>query len=169
MSAHAQLRSATRDAHDRVDARFSALNLGDRDDYAAFLAAHAHAFVPLEEALTAAGAAELLDDWDESLRTSSLLADLAELGVPPPPPSAALEFVDEAEMIGALYVLEGSRLGGAVLRTSVPTGLPSRFLSHRPPGGHWRRVIAMMERKLYSNAMREAAARGAMQAFALFE
>ncbi len=169
MSAHAQLRSATSDAHDRVDARFSALDLGDRDDYAAFLAAHARAFVPLEQALTAAGAADLLDDWDESLRAPSLLADLDALGVAPPTLATAPTFADEAETIGALYVLEGSRLGGAVLRTSVPADLPSRFLSHRPPGGHWRRVIAMMERKLYSDAMREAAARGAMKAFALFE
>ena len=169
MSAHAQLRAATRDAHDRVDALFASLDLADRDDYAAFLAAQARAYLPLEEALTAAGAANHVEDWDATRRGQLLLSDLTDLGVAKPDPVAPPPLNDDAELIGALYVLEGSRLGGAMLRKSVPDTLPSRFLSARPPSGHWKRVIALLERKLYSSARLEAATAGALRAFALFE
>lgn len=169
MSAHAQLRAATRDAHDRVDVRFASLDLADRADYAAFLTAQARAYLPLEKALTDAGAAAHVEDWAETRRGALLLADLADLGVDPPETRAPPSFGNDAELIGALYVLEGSRLGGAMLRQSVPDSLPSRFLSARPPGGHWKRIIATLERNLYSDARIEAATNGASRAFALFE
>ncbi len=169
MSAHAQLRAATRDAHDRVDARFAALDLADRADYADFLTAQARAYLPLEEALTDAGAANLIEDWVATRRGALLLADLADLGIDRPETFAPPPLGNDAEMVGALYVLEGSRLGGAMLRKSVPDSLPARFLSARTPGGHWKRVIATLERNLYSDARIEAATNGAIRAFALFE
>lgn len=170
MTAHALLRAATRDAHDRVDAAFSAYDLTDDCDYAQFLAAHAAAFLPVEEALTDRGAEGLFPGWVVRRRGEALRADLAELGVAPLSPIAAPAFGGDAPLAGGAYVLEGSRLGGRLLATRVGPALPRRFLSASPtPDGGWRDFIALLERILYSDVERQVATASAVATFACFE
>lgn len=169
MSAHEHLRRETRAAHERVDARFSGLDLKDPADYRRFVALHAAAFLPLEQALTDAGAARLVDDWDAMRRTPELEADLVALGLPVPPRSSGPTFANDAEMLGAIYVLEGSRLGGAVLRKTVDPAFPHRFLAHPQPAGRWRALVALMERNLYESVQIDSAVQAALGAFAYFE
>lgn len=168
MSARAYLRAITRDAHDRVDLRFSAFDLSTADDYGEFLAAQASAFIPIEEALDRAGAAELLSDWPERRRSHALKSDLAALDRELPDAACAPDYTDEAAIWGGIYVLEGSRLGGNVLRKSVAADLPKSFLAS-PEKGSWPSFVATLERNLYDRVVLHRAGLSAVNTFACFE
>lgn len=169
MTAHAALRDATRQAHDRLDRRFSALNLSALSDYGDFLCAHAAAFLPVEQALERGGAPALIAGWHEIKRSDALKSDLNALALASPPPESAPEFEGRAELLGGLYVLEGSRLGGKILHKAVGNGFPKLFLSSRTPAGHWRAFVAMLEEMLYSDEDRAAASAAAVRTFQCFE
>lgn len=169
MSPHTLLKAATRDAHDRVDAAFAAFDLGSEADYRRFLQRHAAAFLPAEQALTDAGAGRLLPGWNDARRSAALVADLADLGMTPPPPCVPPDFDSEAAVLGGAYVLEGSRLGGAVLRKSVGDGMPRRFLDSVHASGRWRDFIALLNRSLYETRSLSEATKAALGTFALFE
>lgn len=169
MSAHQRLRSETRAAHERVDARFASLDLTNLDDYRCFIGLHAAAFLPVERALTEAGAARLVPDWDAMRRTPELVADLEALDMAVPANTGGPAFPDDASMLGGIYVLEGSRLGGAVLRRTVDPTFPHRFLAHPQPAGRWRGLVALLERNLYESVHLESAVAAALGVFAFFE
>lgn len=163
-----RLRAATAAAHGRVDAIFSCFDLGRREHYALFLQAQAAALLPLEQALEAGAAPRLPVDWSTRRRGPALLADLRALGVPEPVCDELAPIEGDAAALGTLYVLEGSRLGGALLSRSVPVGFASAFLT---PGSstHWRELLDVLERTLATpDAQREASA-AAEVAFDLFE
>ena len=169
MSARAALRAGTAAEHERVDRLFSGLNFGRADDYRRFLLAQAAAYLPIEAALDAAGAEALLDDWSSRRRAPLLFADLGEMGLAAPAPSAAPSFVNPAQMLGAIYVLEGSRLGGALLKRGIGEGLPRRFLDAPQKPGSWRKLLDNMERFLYRSDQLEAAVGAAKSVFQGFE
>jgi heme oxygenase len=168
LSARSYLREITRDAHDRVDSRFSAFDLSAEADYAEFLAAQAMAFLPIEEALDRAGAAGLLPDWPERRRSEALKSDLAALGRPIPDAATSPGYPDEAAIWGGMYVLEGSRLGGNVLRKTVAAGLPNAFLA-APSKGSWTSFVAALERNLHDRVVLQRAGLSAINTFACFE
>ncbi|WGM31366.1 biliverdin-producing heme oxygenase [Brevundimonas sp. NIBR11] len=161
------LRAATSEAHERLDARFSTFDLTDTDDYGAFLLAQAGAYFPVEEALEAAGVGELIDDWPARRRSHALRADLAALGLPDPTRVAAPPLSSEADILGALYVLEGSRLGGAILVRNVPDDRPKTFLTPGNPAA-WRAFVTVLEQRLSSQADIDDAVRVATSVFEAF-
>ncbi len=73
-----------------------------------------------------------------------------------------------AALLGGLYVLEGSRLGGALLIRSVPSDLPRAFLTPGNPAA-WRAFVELMGERLRLSADVEAAIEGAISVFAAFE
>lgn len=162
------LRDATAEMHDRLDRLYSRFDLARGDDYGAFLSAHAPAFVAVERALEAAGADDLVTGWRDRLRADALLADIAAMGLPPPTADIPPSFDTEAEMLGAAYVLEGSRLGGAVLIRSVGPGLPTAFLQPGNPAD-WRAFISVLDERLSSPARLAEAISAAKAVFAMFE
>ena len=168
MSAHAYLRVATRSAHDQVDALLSGYDLADRDDYIRFLGAQAAAFLPVEQALDQADAASLIPDWAERQRSGQLLDDLAELGIDPPAGVQAPSFSTPAEVLGGVYVLEGSRLGGSMLARSIGPGLPRNFLDGGSMRGGWKSLLALLEQNLPSIVERERAGKSAIMTFDCF-
>lgn len=163
-----RLRAATAAAHERVDRGFARFDLADAAAYAGFLAAHADAFLPVEAALDAVGAERLLADWPERRRADALRCDLAALGRPAAP-GARFAIDDDAAAWGALYVLEGSRLGGAMLARSVPDGMPVRYLAAPQPPGAWRTMLARLDLALDQDARCAAAIDAAGRVFARFE
>lgn len=169
MTARAALKAATREAHDRVDAAFAAHDLGERASYGDFLRRHAAALAPLEQSLDAAGARDLIEAWDEHRRAPLLAADLAQLGLTAPPSITAPAFASDARIAGGLYVLEGSRLGGAVLCRSVPPAFPVAFLSAAQSPGRWTHFIASLDQLLYERRQLDSAIAAALESFALFE
>ncbi len=162
------LRAATAEAHERLDSLYSQLDLGDPADYATFLTSHAAAFIPAEDALDAAGAEALVPGWRAGRRSEVLKSDLAALGLPIPTPAAPPPFETEAQILGGLYVLEGSRLGGAVLIRSVAAGQPTGFLTPGNPNA-WRAFIAVLDERLSSVERLGDAAASASAVFDLFE
>ena len=78
-------------------------------------------------------------------------------------------FLSPAATWGGLYVLEGSRLGAAVLSRSVGPGLPSGFLGAAPRRGAWRRLLQELQDQLVEPAEIAAATTAAETVFDLFE
>ena len=162
------MRAATAAAHQRVDAAFSDLNLSDRSDYGRFLQAQAAAFLPLEDALDRGAAPALPVDWPRRKRSASLLADLAELGLPAPHWARLEPVSNRAAALGTLYVLEGSRLGGALLKRGVNPAFPTRFLSS-DGSSLWRKLLEVLEQYIISGDEMLAAETAALDAFGSFE
>lgn len=169
IDARRALRNGTHAAHGRVDDIYSRADLSRCDDYARFLKAQAAAFIPTEEALEEAGAGALLEDWPARRRARFLRADLLAVGAAVPIPIAAPVFSTAAEAWGGLYVIEGSRLGGALLRRSVSPDFPSAFLSAAAPEGGWRKLIQKLGENLTEPAEVALATVAAGRTFFLFE
>jgi heme oxygenase len=168
-SARAALRAATRDDHGRVDALFARFDLTRPADYRRFLAAQAAAHIPVEAALDRAGAGTVLPDWTSRQRADLLRADLAEAGGGPVAPYVAPNFSGRSALLGGLYVIEGSRLGGAVLRRGLPPDAPARFLGAPTEPGAWRQFIATMDTLIGSPDEVAEAVAAAQAVFRLFE
>ena len=142
----AALRHGTALDHERLDALFGGFRLGDPADYRAFLTAHAMALPAIEQALDTAGFADQLDDWPRRRRSDAVVADLAALGAPVPTPFAAPLLATPAAQWGAAYVVEGSRLGGALLARSVPEDLPRSYLGTPQAPGAWRMFLDSLDK-----------------------
>ena len=166
---HDALRTGTRDAHEALDGLFGGFDLADRTSYAAFLAAHAQALLPLEAALDAAGAERVTPDWPQRRRGALLVADLAALGQPVPAPAAIPDIVGDGAIAGALYVVEGSRLGGRFLARQVAPGLSTDYLNPDQLSGMWAKLLARIDDTLYDDAHLSAAIQTARAVFATFE
>ncbi|MFS0773628.1 biliverdin-producing heme oxygenase [Sphingomonas sp. 1P08PE] len=163
MSAVQRLRAATAPSHDAVDAAFGAHDLTDPGAYAAFLTAHARA-LPAAEAVLATQPD--LPPWRE--RASLLAADLRDLAVNPPPPATFTLPDRPGAGWGALYVVEGSRLGGIMLARGVPATLPSRYLGARHLPGEWRDLLAAIDRQGTDEAWVAGLMAGAAATFDLY-
>jgi heme oxygenase len=113
-----RLRDATRDLHSEAE-EAAAVTPGDRERYVWFVARQYGFTAPLEPRLAAApGIAATGLDLARRQRAHLFAADLLHLGLHPGrlPRCEALPRVDgAARALGALYVLEGSTLGGAFL------------------------------------------------------
>lgn len=168
LTARAELRAATAQAHDRVDRLFSQVRLDDREGYGVFLRAQAAAHIPVERALTLGGVADIVPDWETRQRGDLIRADLAALGLALPEPAGSVAFADEAAMLGGLYVLEGSRLGGTMLKRMVPNDFPTRFLGGGDSAA-WRALLQMLDVRLDTALKRSVAVTAACDVFTLFE
>jgi heme oxygenase len=163
---HHQLRARTRACHERVDSAFSTFALNDARSYGAFLSAHASVLLPVERWLDAA---ELVPGWHG--RGDALARDIAALGHAIPAPVDVALPRDAATRWGALYVIEGSRLGGRVLGGMVREGLPKEYLAAPFSSLDWRGLLASLDREGAANdqAWRDDALAGAVAIFGLFE
>ncbi|PXA83183.1 biliverdin-producing heme oxygenase [Nostoc sp. 3335mG] len=167
--ARAALRAGTAADHERLDALFGGFRLDDPQDYRAFLKAHAMALTAVEQALDAAGFANALGDWPERKRGDAVAADLAAMGEAVPAPLAALTLDTPAAQWGAAYVIEGSRLGGALLGRSVPADLPRSYLGSVQPPGSWRKFLEKLDKALCLPQDFADATESARATFGLFE
>lgn len=170
-SARAGLREATAQDHAAVDKAYSAFDLSEPGSYRDFLHAQRACIARLEDALTAAGAERLLPDWPSRRRTQLLAADLSELGPvedPDPFPHALPDLRDPAAVMGAIYVLEGSRFGGAVLARRIEAGMPARFLGARAEPRAWRVLMSALDRHLSSERALAVAVSSARTVFGAF-
>ena len=167
-NARAILRAATTSHHQRVDDTFSAYALSDPASYRSFLRAQARAHLPIEHALDAGGIVSIVPDWAARRRNAGLHLDLAELGLEVPLPVGTLALRGDAALLGALYVLEGSRLGGTLLRRSVAPGLPTRFLAKVDPAA-WHALLLLLDTELNTDERLGAAIEAAREVFDLFD
>jgi len=145
-------------------------------DYAACLTRFFRLFAPLEAAIGGfRGWEDFGIDLPARRRTPALLADLRALGRAPPAP-APVQIAGFAAALGALYVLEGSALGGKSLAQAFTRQLPeiagaTRFFNGtgRQTGEMWQDFRAALD--LYGNrnpAARPAVIAGAVAVFGQF-
>lgn len=166
-SARNLLRTATASAHARVDDAFGGFDLDDRDGYRSFLMAQAGPLLTAEAAIDAFAPAALLPDWPERSRAALIRADLADLDAPAPKPEP-FDVRSDAAALGVIYVLEGSRLGGAMLARNVPMDLPARFIRCAPEPKRWQELIKVLDRHLVTPDQHAVAADAARAVFDLF-
>jgi heme oxygenase len=133
LSARSALRAATAANHVVVDAAFGQFELADRGSYGNFLAAHARALPAVERALE-----DVPDLPAFRPRADLLRQDLKQLGLSVPAPLPFPVPISQAAGFGALYVTEGSRLGGALLVRQVHSDLPLAYLAATHRSGDWR-------------------------------
>ncbi|QNE33336.1 biliverdin-producing heme oxygenase [Sphingomonas sp. NBWT7] len=159
----ALLRSQTAAAHAMVDAAFGSHDLHDHMAYAAFLRSHARA-LPAAETQAAT-------IWPTlRRRMPALAADLAALDVAMPPAAVTLSR-GAAAAWGALYVIEGSRLGGGMLAKMVGPGLPRAYLGATHLPGEWRLIREAIDAAAAGedDAWHAAMVDGALRTFELYD
>ena len=147
-----------------MDAAYGAYRLDDRESYTAFLIAHARALPAVEAQLAGRNVAF---PWRS--RRDALVADLAALGRGMPEPLPFDLADDEAACWGALYVTEGSRLGGVMLARQVGEGLPRAYLESGFEAGEWRDFRHTLDAAAGDAAWLDRAVAAAEQTFALYQ
>lgn len=168
-----RLKQATADAHRDLDTRLGALDLGRLPGYRRFLEINAAALLPLETALESSGVAVIFADWPQRARRAAMLADLARVGGA----NRASESVDRLSrnaVFGALYVLEGSRLGAKYLLRSVAQSSDpviasaTAYLRHGAGQPLWQDFLHMLARQPFSPEDETEVIAGAQTAFSIF-
>lgn len=173
-SARHLLRTALKATHDRIEGGFDGLKLDAFDDYRLFLRVNAAALLPLEAQLSECSIEEWVPDWPLRVRTRAVRSDLQGLGVYSVSPMATPELKTFAELLGAAYVLEGSRLGARYLLGAVEASGDPRvrastaFLRHGQGERFWPTFVAILNTKLASQSDFDIAVRGAEAAFGVF-
>jgi heme oxygenase len=168
------LRAATMGLHAVVDARFAPMLDAGEAGYRSLLLASAAAIFPLEQALLTAGVDLLLPDWTRRTRAAALRADLTDLGITDVAAATAPPLAGAARMFGALYVLEGSRLGARLLVPDLLAGgstrvrAATRYLRHGEGHRLWQSFLAHLESSQPVRECPDEAIAGARMAFALF-
>lgn len=173
-AAHWVLRQATAAAHAHLDAKLTAYDLTERISYSELLSRMSGPLSALEAALADGIWPDLFPDFADRQRSPALHEDLADLGGVFC--SRAIDpIVDEARAFGALYVLEGSRLGGRVLARQVMASADpgvreaTRYFRHREHDGHWRSFVVALNASPAVEARPAHAVEAALQAFRLFD
>ena len=124
----AYLFANTREQHDRVDR-----------------AAGRSGLQPVEDGLNRAGAERIFEDWPRRQRLAVLRRDLHRLGTGEPAARPGMTFRSNEQIWGALYVLEGSRLGVNLIRRNLPgVAMPEFFRPEEP--GLWSRFLERLRR-----------------------
>ncbi len=174
MAIRETISDATRTSHRRLDLAMSSLDVGRPDYYEAFLRGQAEALFPLEAALTARGIEHHLPDWPLRVRTPALEHDLSAMAIvcnPQPLP----EFQTTADMLGAVYVLEASRMGARVMLARLAEHPDSNamnataYLRHGFGKRFWPSFLNALESHPDAQADAAGVVKGAEIAFAMFE
>ncbi len=175
---HQTLREATTAAHHALDhhrllQRLTGSDLA-REQYAESLAAMYRPQALLER-LVLESRHHVETGLGLSPRLELLEADLFDLGRPIPPilqtpPDSSDE---RASWWGRVYVLEGSRLGSAVIARCIQSSLgdtvPRRFFGKSAVTADYRGLLAMLERELEDLEALDQAAASARAAFAAYQ
>lgn len=178
MDAHATLRSATRERHERLD---SSLRIGSADagyaDYVAYVAALGGWLRPVEDALWARDwPASLRPDLrrDKSARIDRDLAAARAMGEQAPAASVCdnLPAVGRSRAYdaGVMYVIEGSQLGGRMMAKRLRQAWPGRQFHYMEGygadlGALWKDFMAFLAEELESQDDVDQAVAGALDAF----
>lgn len=163
-----RLRLATREAHRGLDHHPLLQPLVDkclrREDYACALAALHGPQAAIESRL-----ADFAPPAVFPTRLADLDADLAALRMPPQALHAELpDTPTAAAHIGLMYVIEGSRLGGAAIARCLASSqphAPRRFFSNAAETGRWERFWALAEHHCTRTAQVEEAIATAVATF----
>ncbi|MFH5803064.1 biliverdin-producing heme oxygenase [Alienimonas sp. DA493] len=179
--AAALLREATRERHAAVEARLDLAELlASPAGYAALLGYFAASLAPVEAWVAAHPRADALPAGLFRPGTPLLRDDLRALGADAAAPAAdplfLLDGPTEAHLLGVLYVLEGSALGGLTiakqarraLGTTATTGASFFLRNAADPLGPWNAFKQRLNARVRTAADRDAAVAAARAAFDQF-
>ena len=171
------LRQETTGAHQELDAFMSAFlqKMTDRESYSALLAAFYGFIQPLKKLIDAHIDQKLIPEFEARRGAGQLLVDLRSLGMEELPQlSGDLPRISSHESaLGALYVLEGSTLGGKIISKRLKEGLgddiPTNFYSSYGPetGRMWKEFVSCLEMPANNNDPLQTA-EAAKQTFSYF-
>jgi heme oxygenase (biliverdin-IX-beta and delta-forming) len=172
-----RLRDETRVAHSRLDQTLRLLDRLSSPDQRGGLLVGYHWLHRETEAKIAPFLGEMSDlDFPARRRSSLLAQDLAVLGHPAHlDHPIRLDIHTSGAAFGALYVLEGSTLGGRVilkalkLRGASLVGLGFLDPYGNRTGDRWRSFLAILEREIKSSDQKAEAVTGALNTFAFAE
>jgi len=165
---------ATQTSHRRLDAALARLDLSVPLYYEGFLRSQAEALFPIEVTLEAGIISDHIPDWNERVRTPALARDLATLNIACTPLPAP-DFPSVAAMLGAVYVLEASRMGERVMLARLAEHPDSEcmnataYLRHGFGKRFWPSFLAILESHPATHADTAGVVQGAATAFAMFE
>lgn len=168
------IREATCSSHSRLDAALAKLDLAVPVYYEGFLRSQANALFPVEAALESGGIESILPDWPLRIRTPALQHDLDALSLTCQPLPAP-EFESAAQMLGAVYVLEASRMGARVMLARLAEHPDSdamnatAYLRHGFGKRFWPSFLSVLETDPAAQNDPAGVVRGAQMTFAMFE
>lgn len=165
---------ATQSSHRRLDAALSWLDLEKPRYYEGFLRGQAEALFPIETSLEQNDIEHHIPDWLQRARTPALEHDLSVLDIgcdllPAP------HFASVAEMLGAVYVLEASRMAARVMlarlaRCPDSSALAATaYLRHGFGKRFWPSFMTLLENHPAAQSDPAGVVRGAELAFGMFE
>lgn len=171
------LKSATIAQHRRLDKALAHALVTTRQGYCRFLERMASAMLPTEALLDRSGVAEIFGDWPTRRRRDLVLADLAGLGACASELSTRTDATSlcRGGVFGAMYVLEGSRLGAPVILERVLGGGDPhvtencRFLQSGAGASLWRSFCIALDGERELERDPSAAVRAAVGTFETFE
>ena len=153
----AVIRSRTRPLHAQLESSFDlTASLTSIETYRDLLERYLSIYKPFEAELANQPATTLaLISWPERSRVAQLERDLAALGGKPEGmPAPALPKLDDlSSLLGALYVVEGSSLGGQIIYRQIQqqlgldagSGVAFFYGDGDATGSSWKRFTAILE------------------------
>jgi heme oxygenase len=170
-----RLRAETQTAHQALEADLDIFNHLTSEPGRRRLARRFHGLHAGAEAVLAPWLAAVPGlDYEARRRRPALDRDLAHFREPAPLPCPVPAPASRAEALGLLYVLEGSTLGGQVIRKQLlKQGQSLDGLSFLDPygaetGPRWKSFLAVLDRECPPDRPEtgQAAARGGLRGFA---
>lgn len=170
-----RLRDETRPLHDALDSSVSARRLMSDDvqrkDYEDYLVRFA-GIVGYYEATIFPLAAEVIDDIDERKKLHLLRSDMSEIDEQALPVFSGFTELTLPHVMGYMYVMEGSTLGGAVMYKHLHShGVASEtdgrfFLGYgADTGRRWKSFIETFTQYVIANDVADEVIAGAKIAF----
>lgn len=159
-SLRAKLRAETADLHDRLDRAVGGME--SSADYLRYLSG-SYRFRASVEPAVRDRASDIC--WQPKLLSKLLATDLAAVGLPRPGHVPPLRLTDRSAMVGALYVLEGSAIGGAVIARRAAClgftagGGASHLAQQTEVPQRWKSFLGWLEQSGADDAAAIAAAR----------
>jgi heme oxygenase len=175
-SARQFLRAGSMDLHRQCDAAFDWAKYDTLDTYAGLLFRLHSTYCAISRCTRPYIADDLAERLNRDL--TRLRHDLADVATPHhrPPLAPTLNVRSKAEAFGALYVIEGSRLGGPILARRAPSHLRltqswgARFLhgEAKRTQARWQTFLNYLEDSLADDLARAEALQCARRVFILF-
>lgn len=169
-----KLREATKAQHEALEGENLANKIMDHsiteEEYKLLLLQNYAAYAATEDSIT-----RHLKNYS-STKTDAIKLDLLSLGIEKAETSLEFQCDNEAEAVGAAYVVEGSAMGGLMIGKELKNcphleHLPDQqfFSGKRDQIKSWNEFLKFLRNKDFSEDQKETAARKAQQTFDLFE
>ncbi|SMD16651.1 biliverdin-producing heme oxygenase [Pedobacter nyackensis] len=171
------IKDATKEAHLTLEKKVVQKMKAIRSDadYADFLKHFYAYFNQVEQAIAPYITTELLPDHAERRNSSYLKQDIEALGsdVNDLPEAIAPEITNAIQALGALYVMEGSIMGGPIIvkmleKSGVTNGVSFFSGYGEATGQMWGKFVAVLNASANSEAEEELAIKSANDTFSNF-